>query len=232
MGVLLPSWWSYPEQCDLGHEWGPGRVIVGWRTCAECPNGRANHNGHRWVRCRAEGCTSFWYDPPHNPRRLVRREGATTTPRLDVKLDPEKQQLREWGWRTRAEVRAKMLAHPPRKIRDWVRKTYACYEPGQGWYVIRPAFRQRPQIDDVAEWLQRCQWSDPYPFVQVRVEPPVDWPVSSDVRAWLAAQRMVELLEDWETVPNPTRDPTEDIVMATLVAALAAIGHALGRRHS
>lgn len=230
-------------------------MIVGWRTCAECPNGRAN-NGHRWVRCRAEGCTSFWYDPPHNPRRLVRR-AATAPTRLDVgKVDPEQQRLREdyqrlreWGMRTRAEVRAKMLAHPPRKIRDWVRKTGARYEPGHGWYVSRPAFlpplpdgvtpelwpssgRLRPQIKDVARWLQRpplaFEASDP-DFVRVSVEPPVDWPVSSDVRAWLAAQRLEELLEDWENVPNLTRDPTEDIVMATLVAA---IGHALARRHS
>jgi len=30
-------------------------------------NARANHNRHRWVRCRAvEGCPSVWYDPPHN----------------------------------------------------------------------------------------------------------------------------------------------------------------------
>jgi hypothetical protein len=32
MGVQRPQWWSryYPECCANGHEWGPGKIIVGW----------------------------------------------------------------------------------------------------------------------------------------------------------------------------------------------------------
>jgi hypothetical protein len=37
-----PKWWSYPERwralerCPHGHDWGPGRVIVGNEPC-DCP---------------------------------------------------------------------------------------------------------------------------------------------------------------------------------------------------
>src|SRR5712692_7253764 len=36
MGVRRPAWWSYPEQCENGHEWAPGLIIVSWSMC-DCP---------------------------------------------------------------------------------------------------------------------------------------------------------------------------------------------------
>lgn len=66
--MRLPDWWTYPTRCHHGHEWGPGKVIVGWMTCSECAAGRANGNGHRYVKCRTKGCSSTWYDPPHGSR--------------------------------------------------------------------------------------------------------------------------------------------------------------------
>ena len=65
-----PAWWSYPTSCAQGHEWGPGRVIVGWMPC-DCPGAiTASGMGHLWVRCHAaEGCSSIWYDPPHSPNQ-------------------------------------------------------------------------------------------------------------------------------------------------------------------
>jgi hypothetical protein len=63
--VRRPSWWSYPLACAAGHPWAPGRVIVGWMPC-DCPAAaREPGRGHLWVRCRAEGCASIWYKPPH-----------------------------------------------------------------------------------------------------------------------------------------------------------------------
>src|ERR1700722_10945701 len=62
-----PKWWSYPEHCQAGHPWGPGRVIVGWMPC-DCPAAaREPGHGHLWVRCRAEGCREIWYRPRHTP---------------------------------------------------------------------------------------------------------------------------------------------------------------------
>jgi hypothetical protein len=63
--VRRPSWWSYPERCHRGHEWGPGRVIVGWMPC-DCPSAiTASGMGHLWVRCQEPGCSSVWYQPTH-----------------------------------------------------------------------------------------------------------------------------------------------------------------------
>jgi len=69
MDVGLPDWWDYPAQCEHGHPWGPGRVIVSWMHC-RCPEaveavaGRGPA-GHQVVSCRAEGCRSRWYRPRH-----------------------------------------------------------------------------------------------------------------------------------------------------------------------
>jgi len=85
MGVRLPAWWDYPAQCERRHPWGPGLVLVGWKSC-NCPpvleaGGPA---GHTVVYCRAEGCRSRWYRPRHEPERDgpglagLRREAAIT----------------------------------------------------------------------------------------------------------------------------------------------------------
>jgi len=67
MGVSVFASGSRPDRCPDGHEWGPGRIIVGWMPCAECEGGRRNHNGHHWIRCwPPEGrCRWEWRDPPH-----------------------------------------------------------------------------------------------------------------------------------------------------------------------
>jgi hypothetical protein len=49
----------------VGHRWTPGKIIVSWLPCAECPGGRSNHNGHLRVSCREPGCSSVWYRPTH-----------------------------------------------------------------------------------------------------------------------------------------------------------------------
>jgi hypothetical protein len=64
-----PDWWPYPERCEHGHEWGPGRVLVTWQPCS-CPGAQALHEdqaiwGHFAVACREPGCGAVWYDPPH-----------------------------------------------------------------------------------------------------------------------------------------------------------------------
>jgi len=33
VGVRRPDWWFYPERCQHGHEWGPGRVLVSFTRC-------------------------------------------------------------------------------------------------------------------------------------------------------------------------------------------------------
>jgi hypothetical protein len=63
--VTRPDWWCYPLRCEAGHPWAPGRVTVGWMPC-DCRNALATEGyGHLWVRCRAQGCDSLWYRPPH-----------------------------------------------------------------------------------------------------------------------------------------------------------------------
>jgi hypothetical protein len=65
----LPDWWTYPTQCQEGHAWRPGRVIVSWQPCQCQPAREAQSRGpgHRVVECRTKGCTSApWFDPVHN----------------------------------------------------------------------------------------------------------------------------------------------------------------------
>jgi hypothetical protein len=71
MSVRRPDWWCYPQRCENGHEWGPGRVLVSWERCW-CPGAQTLHPdraiwGHFTVACRAPGCRWVWYDPPHQP---------------------------------------------------------------------------------------------------------------------------------------------------------------------
>lgn len=72
MGVDRPEWWCYPERCENGHEWGPGRIIVSWSLC-DCPPAQAASTagpaGHVAVYCQAAGCRSVWYLPRHEPGR-------------------------------------------------------------------------------------------------------------------------------------------------------------------
>src|SRR5258707_3853810 len=66
--VRRPDWWAYPTECQHGHPWGPGRVLVGWSPC-DCAPARAERPrgpGHLTVLCRTEGCTSVWYKPRHD----------------------------------------------------------------------------------------------------------------------------------------------------------------------
>jgi hypothetical protein len=69
MSVRLPAWWSWPERCEHGHEWGPGLVLVSFERCncapvrTAYPDGRGR--GHLTVACGTRGCRSTWYTPPH-----------------------------------------------------------------------------------------------------------------------------------------------------------------------
>jgi len=67
--VRRPDWWPYPESCQHGHPWGPGRVIVSWMPC-DCGPARAERQrgpGHLTVSCQVPGCRSRWYRPDHDP---------------------------------------------------------------------------------------------------------------------------------------------------------------------
>ena len=72
MGVRRPAWWSqyYPERCQNGHEWGPGKIIVSWMLC-DCPPALAAQTagpaGHLAVYCAVKGCRSVFYKPRHEP---------------------------------------------------------------------------------------------------------------------------------------------------------------------
>ena len=70
VGVHRPAWWCYPERCQNGHEWGPGRIILSWMPC-DCPPAMADREkgpGHMVVHCHAApGCQSAWYKPRHEP---------------------------------------------------------------------------------------------------------------------------------------------------------------------
>jgi hypothetical protein len=69
MDVRLPWWWDYATECENGHPWGPGRVIVSWMPC-HCDPARAAQprgSGHRVIACRTPGCSSAFYEPRHDP---------------------------------------------------------------------------------------------------------------------------------------------------------------------
>ncbi len=91
--VPRPAWWRYPTHCANGHEWAPGKVLVGWVRC-DCPSARAASPdrracGHLTVACREPGCTSAWYSPPHEPglgcsaRRIDPWQTGAHPPRSD-----------------------------------------------------------------------------------------------------------------------------------------------------
>jgi hypothetical protein len=70
MGVQRPNWWCYPERCQHGHEWGPGRIVVSWMPC-DCPPAAAEREhgpGQLVVHCQVPGCRSAWYQPRHERR--------------------------------------------------------------------------------------------------------------------------------------------------------------------
>ncbi len=54
-----PEWWKLPEQCENGHEWGPGLVDV-YRIPCECQPAQATHT-HLTLICQAPGCRSHWH---------------------------------------------------------------------------------------------------------------------------------------------------------------------------
>jgi len=59
------------EQCQNGHEWGPGRVLVSYTRCycrpVRAAYGEPGDMGRLTVACRVPGCTSMWYTPRHEP---------------------------------------------------------------------------------------------------------------------------------------------------------------------
>jgi hypothetical protein len=68
MGDRLPSWWAYPEHCDHGHLWGPGKVMVSWNPY-DCP-GPANQCTRGDFRDHAgesEGCMVYADLDPDQP---------------------------------------------------------------------------------------------------------------------------------------------------------------------
>jgi hypothetical protein len=71
MGMRRPVWWNYPEQCQYGHEWGPGLITVNWSPCTCAPavaaRGQVPGAGHLVVGCDTPGCRSRWYEPRHEP---------------------------------------------------------------------------------------------------------------------------------------------------------------------
>ena len=102
---------------------------------------------------------------------------------------------------TVAEVRARVaMQRVPLVIRHWMRKTGARYEPGYGWFIVDMDMG-RP------------------------VEPPVDWPLpppmSAAERAARVAKPVSRLLEKYELIPGPARDPADHAVVSWVKAAVS-----------
>ena len=117
----------------------------------------------------------------------------------------------------------KMLKRPPRKIRRWVQETGARYEPGFGWYV------ERPRVSDPPPGIDRMTWYASVPPVieRIPIEPPLQWPVSSDVRTALILERLAKLADAYDGLPGPVKDPAEEEnFVTTALHALAARGSA------
>src|SRR6266516_3623724 len=59
MGVQRPGWWCYPLECQNGHVWAPGTILVGWTPCDCAPavaaHGSASGAGHLVGLLRAPG---------------------------------------------------------------------------------------------------------------------------------------------------------------------------------
>ena len=59
MEVRRPEWWPYPERCENGHEWGPGRVlgVVGAVSVPRRPDAAPDRAiwGHVTVRLPGAG---------------------------------------------------------------------------------------------------------------------------------------------------------------------------------
>jgi hypothetical protein len=57
-----------PEQCRLGHPWGPGLVDMSWEPC-DCPAAETGRGGHITIRCLASfgdgQCPEEWNAPSH-----------------------------------------------------------------------------------------------------------------------------------------------------------------------
>ena len=121
----------------------------------------------------------------------------------------------------------KMLKRPPRKIRRWVQETGARYEPGFGWYV------ERPRVSDPPPGIDRMTWYASVPPVieRIPIEPPLQWPVSSDVRTALILERLAKLADAYDGLPGPVKDPAEENFVTTALHALAAAVRHLLHRH-
>jgi hypothetical protein len=172
------------------------------------------------------------------PRRRLVRRTVPRPPRIEYRVDPETARLPEWAMRTRAEVRAR-LANPPRKIRRWVKRMGARYEPGYGWYVERnggvspddpvsplPSSRQMDLSLQLSwPWLYDSEGrlAEVPGLTRIPVEPPVDWPVSRDVETVLAMQKLARWAERWEGFPNELREPIEDTVVTIVVGGFGEI---------
>jgi hypothetical protein len=73
--VRRPAWWKYPEACENGHLWGPGRVIVSFVPCS-CKYALAEpERGHLSVSCQYPGCVSRWRKPPHDESSVTWQVG-------------------------------------------------------------------------------------------------------------------------------------------------------------
>jgi len=49
MGVQRPAWWFYPERCENGHEWAPGRVLVSFTAATARPCGPLTGRQVTWA---------------------------------------------------------------------------------------------------------------------------------------------------------------------------------------
>jgi hypothetical protein len=82
--VVRPAWWYYPEQCENGHEWRPGRVLVSFTRCncrpVRAAYGKSGGLGHLTVACREPG-VHVGVAHPAARAGVTRPPGAPVIPR-------------------------------------------------------------------------------------------------------------------------------------------------------
>jgi hypothetical protein len=88
------AWWSWPEQCEHGHELGSGRMLVSFERCDCAPGPRGipgPRPGHMIVACGAEVHVDVV-----RAGRTRRLRGQAVTPRRGGRLNgcPQPRQSR------------------------------------------------------------------------------------------------------------------------------------------
>ncbi len=55
--------WQHPKMCANGHELGPGKLVLSFVMCPDCP-ATEDGRGHHVIYCRVNGCRAEPAYPP------------------------------------------------------------------------------------------------------------------------------------------------------------------------